>query len=623
MSRETQERLMRERQRQAYLARKRIKKERKRKVIRFIIFILVFIFAFVFYENGFSLDLSNFKWKGFNVDIFKKKEKEQKTKTESYKSSMAGEVVAYVPIDDRPIHTTRIEYLARSAGFELKMPEAKNYRTHIGTGENSYAEYNTKYGNPAKISSWLVDLDKEGCDYFIISLDQMFSGGLVSSQYISDEEITIYGQKMDYYKKVIESLLADANNHIYIIDSITGLSITPGFMGLTEEDYQNILAYSNVERKTLETEELSIDNIVKEYKLDKTGQEIQTTEDEIILNKYLDARKRKLEYSTSLYEIMDKRDNKNVHIYYGIEDSGNHNTNIQKNDIAYIKKVAQKHETSITMREGVSTLSELAFADMQLDAVTAKVKVKVSYYGDENRTVPGTNDSYKEYMSHIIKDLGMKEVNTKQNFEILVYNTKEDGKNEETSNKLIQQYLDNIHNKVPTVIINDADLTKDKYLVNNLSNYESTQVPLGYLIGYSNWNGFKNSARIGVAEGVTRFLYLKGNTNKRDDMDKGFLMTMGLSFIEDMGYLSNYDSSLEIKELELLMDAQNKMILDNLSNSNYISDLNPYEEKGIRHVTISNYTFPWDRKEEISVKLYGAIQDRHSITVPKTVSYQK
>ena len=220
MSRETQERLMRERQRQAYLARKRIKKERKRKVIRFIIFILVFIFAFVFYENGFSLDLSNFKWKGFNVDIFKKKEKEQKTKTESYKSSMAGEVVAYVPIDDRPIHTTRIEYLARSAGFELKMPEAKNYRTHIGTGENSYAEYNTKYGNPAKISSWLVDLDKEGCDYFIISLDQMFSGGLVSSQYISDEEITIYGQKMDYYKKVIESLLADANNHIYIIDSI-------------------------------------------------------------------------------------------------------------------------------------------------------------------------------------------------------------------------------------------------------------------------------------------------------------------------------------------------------------------------------------------------------------------
>ena len=39
--------------------------------------------------------------------------------------------VAYVPLDDRPVNTDRVEYLAGSLGYELVMPDAEAYRTRL------------------------------------------------------------------------------------------------------------------------------------------------------------------------------------------------------------------------------------------------------------------------------------------------------------------------------------------------------------------------------------------------------------------------------------------------------------------------------------------------------------
>ena len=39
--------------------------------------------------------------------------------------------VAYVPLDDRPVNTDRVEYLAGSLGYELVMPDAETYRTRL------------------------------------------------------------------------------------------------------------------------------------------------------------------------------------------------------------------------------------------------------------------------------------------------------------------------------------------------------------------------------------------------------------------------------------------------------------------------------------------------------------
>ena len=60
-----------------------------------------------------------------------------------------GPVVAYVPLDDRPDNVERVEYLARSLGYDLQMPQADDYRTRLqGQPLN---ENGTQYGDRADL----------------------------------------------------------------------------------------------------------------------------------------------------------------------------------------------------------------------------------------------------------------------------------------------------------------------------------------------------------------------------------------------------------------------------------------------------------------------------------------
>lgn len=58
--------------------------------------------------------------------------------------------VAYVPLDDRPVNTDRVEYLAGSLGYELVMPDAEAYRTRLD--EQPLGESGLKYGRGAVLS---------------------------------------------------------------------------------------------------------------------------------------------------------------------------------------------------------------------------------------------------------------------------------------------------------------------------------------------------------------------------------------------------------------------------------------------------------------------------------------
>ena len=632
LSKENQEQLMLQRKRQAYLAKKERKKERKRKFIKFLVFIFVFVLVFLVYEKGMGakfkgIKLDGIKFDGIKVDWFQKKDKKTSSKTTaSYKSKLENQFVAYIPIDDRSIHSSRMEYLAQSAGIELMMPDMKYYKTYLDSGENSYAGYSTKFGNPGKLSTWLLEMEEDGCNYYIISLDQMFSGGLVGSQYLNDSDFDHYEKGLDSAKKAIEILLKDKKNHIYFIDSVMGLSATPGFMDFTEEDYKALVAYSSVDRKELAGDDLTIDAITLGYLSGADGTTaVTTTLAEEKLTKFLDARKRKLEYADLILTMIQKSENtKNVHLYYGIDDSGKEDSSIQKNDVLYIQKQAAKQNITITMRDGVSTLSEAVFADMLTDNVTAKLKAKVIYYGDSTRVVSGTKSTYEDYMNDLLSDLNIKKASKDYDFEILVYNSSIDAaKNEENATKVVNRYLKNIKKKIPTIIINDATLASDKTLVNYLIDYDETSVPLGYLIGYSNWNGFMNSSRIGVAEGTTRILYLLGRKDKKDSMDKGYLRTMGFSYIEDMAYQLAGETEPDLRELEALMDKNEQKISNNLANSNYIANLNPYEEKGIKNVSGYSYSFPWNRIDEIDFEVSVSLTDKQDIKVPSKLEIKE
>ncbi|MBP5678969.1 MAG: DUF4127 family protein [Bacilli bacterium] len=631
-----QQQLLEQKRLKQQARRQAIKRARKRKWVKVAIFILVFVLVFVFYEQGFHIEF-NQEGSGFQMPKIKfempkwdfkmpsfhffSKEKKKDSSEGNYDSELPGKLVAYVPMDDRPIHKTRIAYLADSFGMKLKMPDTKYIKTYLTTGDNSYAGYSTKYGNPDKVAKWLEEQEEAGCDYYILSLDQMYSGGLVGSQYLSDDDIKVYGKGVDASNNILITLMKDSQNHIYLIDSVVGLTVTPGFMDFTGEDAVLLRNYTAVPRKSLKGADLTIKKIAEAYSSDENGNPIETTLDSTKLEKYLAARKRKLTITKNIITMIEESKNPNIHLYYGIDDSGNP-TSIQANDISYIRSLAMKKEMVIPIQDGASSMSEFVFADLLLDSVSRKPNVKVTYYGDPNQVVVGSTDTYGSYMSTLLSDLDVGNVEKDEDLEILVYCKTVPELREATANQLLTHYLKNIHNHVPTVIVNDADYLEDHFLINNLSNYDATHIPMTYLIGYSNWNGYIHSSKIGLTEGLTRYLFLASKRDS-DDCDRGYLKVMAESFLEDMGYLTlPVKDTIEPGLVEQNTELMRTRIIANFQKGNYISGIDKYAENGIRSIGFYNYYFPWSRPDDLDFDVSATLIETRPITIPTEVQYQ-
>ena len=106
-----------------------------------------------------------------------------------------GLKVAYIPIDNRPVNFDRVKMLAKSVGFELLMPEEDTFRTAL---DNMKPNKNgSTYGDREKLLEWLKETDKT-CDYFVLSLDQLLSGGLVASRWLDNTDLTFEFEVADY-----------------------------------------------------------------------------------------------------------------------------------------------------------------------------------------------------------------------------------------------------------------------------------------------------------------------------------------------------------------------------------------------------------------------------------------
>ena len=95
-------------------------------------------------------------------------------------------VIAYVPLDDRPDNAERVVYLADSLGYELLLPEADDY--HTALDGQPLNENGTQSGDRADLFEWVLAQEEAGCDRYILSLDQLLSGGLVNSRAMAAEE---------------------------------------------------------------------------------------------------------------------------------------------------------------------------------------------------------------------------------------------------------------------------------------------------------------------------------------------------------------------------------------------------------------------------------------------------
>lgn len=103
----------------------------------------------------------------------------------------------YVPMDDRPFNDSRVQALAESLNISLIMPPAEYYANRLdGQVENEDGSI-YRAGDREALLQWLQSAEVQGQSTFILSLDQLFSGGLMNSRCLSQRDLELENQIMD------------------------------------------------------------------------------------------------------------------------------------------------------------------------------------------------------------------------------------------------------------------------------------------------------------------------------------------------------------------------------------------------------------------------------------------
>ena len=258
-------------------------------------------------------------------------------------ASEPGKLVAYVPLDDRPDNVERVVYLAESLGYALAMPDRDLYRTALdGQPLN---ENGTQRGDMGRLYQWVLDQEAAGCDRYILSLDQLLSGGLVASRSMTGYDAALPGggtvRVYDLLEELMTALSADENNVVWLLDSVMRLAPTVGYEGGTLEEYNAIRAFGALPRRTLEGEALNLEDIGESYWWGPDGEDLraQTKAEgtyETALRS-LRSRERKLLLSDEVQRILGQPGYENFRLLIGIDDSSLEDC-IQKNEIAFLRR---------------------------------------------------------------------------------------------------------------------------------------------------------------------------------------------------------------------------------------------------------------------------------------------
>ncbi|OGO87694.1 MAG: hypothetical protein A2Y15_06835 [Clostridiales bacterium GWF2_36_10] len=483
-----------------------------------------------------------------------------------------GTKIAYIPIDDRPVNVDRVIYLAESAGYELLMPKKDYYATKLdGNGTNTNG---TKYGNREELLKWLKAVDAE-CDYFVISLDQMLSGGLVNSRIQNNTDLSYEYEIIDYLLQLNE------NNKVYFFDTVIRLASTVNYNGYGMEEYNILRNYGAVERKILTGNDLTIKKIIDGYKYNKSGVEISSSLSSSEIDSYLAARARKLKIID--YFLEEGKDILN-YCYIGVDDSSPKNT-IQTNEIAYITN--RLNENGV-LSAACDELGMMGIARLTADLYKSKVKVSVTYFGgSENEAA----DSYDIGNLKSTVDIHLNSLNTvitnsnDAELNILILTKPKSLSIAEYSNMLLDTAEYNLENKRPTVIIDaSSNLGTLQFLM------AERKIQLSSLLGYSSWNTVGNAIGIALSQGVTRYIFLKCNLDVTNDSNISFLKNITFAYVKDINYkIGNVSTS---------------KLLSLINSSEIITSVNIYKTKNIGTVSVSGYRFPWNRSFEATFDIF-------------------
>jgi hypothetical protein len=559
-------------------------------------------------------------------------------------------VIAYVPLDDRPDNAERVTYLANSLGYTLEMPDVDLYQTKLDA--QPLNENGTQYGDRAALYEWVLAEEAAGCDLYILSLDQLLSGGLVSSRSMTGENpLTVEGDMVMAEPVLLESLLAalaaDKNNTVWLLDTVMRLAPTYGYDGFTLNEYNVLRAYGMEARPTLAGNALTVDNIVEDYALGTDGNLIAAKSDEPLpegaVKNYLASRERKLRLSDETQRILSQSGYEQFHLLIGIDDSSAEDS-VQKNEIAYLRAGLRQGADGAAqdwLLSGVDDLAFKAVTKLYLQQIGWNgATVRVSYYGGtENQ--PACDYDYQpltEIVSQHLDFFGLTEQTGAGpvDFEIeTMTQPQTDGGKGAYQQALIAQINGNEETGIPTVLIDAANNAYGAAVHDELVR----QCDLGWLLSYSGFLDMAIVTGTALSFGVARYAWLASGNGRDAAANIAHCKGLAESIVLDFCYrntvrndLSAYvrdtlggdpnnfyappvDLSAAQQYLESGMAASTKAVLKNLSRSNLIISLDADEElAGWGEVTLSDWSFPWNRVFEIRMNID---------TTPQTTTHKK
>lgn len=556
------------------------------------------------------------------------------TKSESPKKSTTKTTtlnsgnIAYVPLDDRPDNVERVEYLANSLGFTVKMPDEDLYKTYLdnqGTNSNG-----TQYGNRGALYEWVQAQERSGCHQYILSLDQLLSGGLVNSRHMTKNESVSLSNgssltESQMIKNLLTMLSANPDNQVWLLDSVMRLAPTMGYAGFDLDGYNTLRSYGIQARPELSGDELTVDRIAADYPLGADGQKLKTGKlsDTIIWN-YLAARKRKLQLSNEVQQILCKGSYQNFHLLIGIDDSSTEDS-IQKNEISLLRRNLRSEDALLS---GVDDMGFKAVTKLYLEkSGWSGDTAYVSYFGGTEKEAACDYDyrSLKQLVNAHLSFFGLSRSSSQQKagLQILVLTRPKNEKEKATYYQdLIAVFKDNEKHERPTILIDAGNGEYGTAFHDALVK----KAELGRLLGYSGFLDMAIVTGTALSNGVARYAWLKDG-NKNTTADKAFLQGLSDSIIKDFCYKNTVRNRLisyvqnelngspdnfkkpkisqkkVLKQLETIMPTSIADVLNNFSHSNAIVSLSPYKVAGCGTITLSNYSFPWMRVFEIRMRI--------------------
>ena len=537
-----------------------------------------------------------------------------------------GTEIAYVPLDDRPDNVERVEYLADSLGYQLVMPEEVLYRTALDCQPKNFDSL--QRGEPWSLLTWVLEQEAAGCDRYILSLDQMHSGGLVSSRSMTGDEVPLPGGGTASSSELMDSLLSalaqDENNVVWLLDSVMRLAPTVGYEGGTTEEYNALRAYGAEPRLGLDGSSLTIENIETDYRRDGGGAPLDPAAfglTEARVDEYLAARSRKLRLSDRMLETVRGDGYENFRVLIGIDDSSAEEC-IQKNEIAYLRGCLREGDALLS---GVDDLAFKAVVKLYLEEIGwTGADVAVRYYGG-TEDQPACIYDFQPLTSIVAEHLdffGLAETADADLQMLVLTRPADEAKKADYYNALIRDLNDCRKQNRPVILM---DAGNNRYGT-AFHDALTEKAELGWLLSYAGFLDMAIVTGTALSHGVARYAFLQ-NGERTDATERAFARTLADSIIKDFCYrnvvredvaacirdelggnANNFwQPEIDIQRVtDLLtrrMDEEAADEVRNLERSNFISSLKPYAERGWGGIELEDYRFPWDRAFEIGMDI--------------------